>query len=432
MDPVRTWETAVEPTDGLVRLGRAGLEPVLAELARRFGDGAAPVAITLRDLAPGQRQAVADLLGLDRLPPPTFRLVVRKLFGVLGIEHTDELRVMVEHLRGPIVDRRAESTARRSQVRALWDRFEAEAVGITPPGPAPLDPWITAVRSAGIRGGISEHQRRLSGALAVLRNLPVADGITLASLAADVLHDAHALDRGRSVTLLVLDAVAVTLGRERAADAESARLLWEEVGVVPDLLSSTVLTLGLRPGGDDPLAISLRAMTDAGEPVVLTLAQLRRWPVDPLPSGAAAFVFENPALIAEAAAGGWEGPPLVCSSGRPTVAVVTLLRQLGAAGSTIFQHADFDPAGLGITAWLADRARTRPWRMSAADYRAACATRPAAGRVSTPVPSTPWDSSLRAAMESDGSVIHEEQLRATLLGAASDHVHVQPGGGWSA
>jgi hypothetical protein len=42
---------------------------------------------------------------------------------------------------------------------------------------------------------------------------------------------------------------------------------------------------------------------------------------------------------------------------------VTLLRQLGADGAILAQHADFDLTGLGITAWLAERAGTRPWRM---------------------------------------------------------------------
>jgi uncharacterized protein (TIGR02679 family) len=410
---------AVERAVGLARLGRPGLEPVRAELARRFGDGTEPVAITLRDLSLAERQALADLLGLDRLPAATFRLTVRKLFRVLGVERLDDLRAMVEHLHGPIVNRRAEASARRSQRQELWNLFAAEAAGICPPGPGSLDPWIDSVRAAGIRGGVDEHRRRLGDALLVLRSLPVDDGITLASLADDILSDAHALDRGRSVAAVVLDAIAVSLGRERATDAEGARLLWEAVGVVPDPLSSTVLTLGLRPEGENPDAIHLRAMADAGEPVVLTLAQVRRWPLPPLPPIGVAFVFENPSLIAEAAGRGWSGAPLVCSSGRPTVAVVTLLRQLGAAGATLFQHADFDPAGLAISAWLRLRAGTTPWRMTVGDYLAASAARRSAQPVHAPVPPTPWDPALADAMRAQGAVVYEEQLRSVLLAGAS-------------
>ena len=75
------------------------------------------------------------------------------------------------------------------------------------------------------------------------RALP-ADGVGLASLAADLLGDAHALDRGSTTAGYVLDAVATIRGRQRATDAEEVRLLWEEICVVPDPLSSTVLVLG--------------------------------------------------------------------------------------------------------------------------------------------------------------------------------------------
>lgn len=45
---------------------------------------------------------------------------------------------------------------------------------------------------------------------------------------------------------------------------------------------------------------------------------------------------------------------------RPTIAVVILVRQLRAAGANVFQHADLDAGGRGITAWLANLAGQRP------------------------------------------------------------------------
>lgn len=134
--------------------------------------------------------------------------------------------------------------------------------------------------------------------------------------------------------------------------------MWEVAGVVPDPHSSTVLALGLPGGPDSPLARWLAEAAGARQPVVLSLANLRRWPVPPLPAGSEVFVVENPSLIAEALRAGTRSP-LVCSSGRPTVATVTLLRQLGAQGALLYQHADFDPAGLSITAWLAAVGRHR-------------------------------------------------------------------------
>jgi uncharacterized protein (TIGR02679 family) len=405
---------------------RPELAPVWAELARRFGDGDPPVAITLRDLSMGERQAVADLLGLDRLPPATARIRADRLVAAFGVDGVDGLRAAVEAQVGPIVDRRAARLDARRRRDDVW-AWLADQVGGLPlvAGDAErLGPWVETVRAAGVPGGdVDRHRRRLAAVLAVLTTLP-ADGIGLASLAADVLGDPHALDRGRATATLVLDAVAVARQRARPTDAEAARLLWEEVGVVPDPLSSAVLALGLHLTGNHPFA----SVSAAGEPVVLTLSQLRRWPVDPLPAGGAAFVVENPSLVAAAATGGWGGtaaasgwggPPLLCSSGRPTVAVVSLVRQLRAAGAEVFQHADFDPAGLGITAWLAQRAGTVPWRMGAADYLAAVATDRERVRLAGRLPPAPWDPDLVEAMAAHGVAVYEEELRAGLLSAMS-------------
>lgn len=398
-------------------LERPELVALWAELARRYGDGEPPVSITLRDLSMAERQALADLLGMDRLPPATTRLRVDRLVAACGAGDHEGLREMVESRMGPIADRRAARLDARRHREELWAWLGKRAgrLPLAENDPDQLLPWVETVRGAGIpRGDVEGHRRRLAAVLSVLAVLP-GDGIGLAALADDVLGNPHALDRGRSAATLVLDAVAVARNRARPSDAEAARLLWEEAGVVPDPLSSTVLALGLRLSAGHPLQPWLGAMSDAGEPVVLTLSQLRRWPIDPLPGGRWAFVVENPSLLAEAAARGWDGPPLLCSSGRPTIAVVTLVRQLRAAGAEVLQHADFDAAGLGITAWLAQRAGTTPWRMNAQDYCAAVATArervPLVGRV----PTAPWDPALVEAMAEHGVAVHEEEIRAELL-----------------
>ncbi|HEX2041656.1 MAG TPA: TIGR02679 family protein [Acidimicrobiales bacterium] len=384
-------------------LDRPELAPVWAELARRLGEGRPPVFITLRDLTSTQRRAVADLLGMDRLPKATARLRVDRLAAACGVS---DLRPVVEERLGPISDRRAARLATQRLREELWTWFADAAVRLPLAAGAPslIAPWVQSVRAAGIPAGdLDAHRRRLTRALTVLAALP-ADGIGLAALAADLLGDAHALDRGRPTAGYVLDSVAAVRGRQRATDAEGARLLWEEVGVVPDPLSSTVLILGLRP-------------VDEGEPAVLTLSQLRRRPFPPLGRGGAAYVVENPALLSEAAAHGWAGPPLVCSSGRPSIAVVTLLRQLGAAGATLAQHADFDSGGLSITNWLAARARTTPWRMTAEDYLAAVAARRERVPVTGRLPPSPWDPGLHEAIAHHGVAVHEEEIRGELLSA---------------
>ena len=63
----------------------AGLAPLVAELARRFADGAAGSAVTVRDLDEEQQGAIADLLGHDRLPGPSGGGKIATLVAVLGL-----------------------------------------------------------------------------------------------------------------------------------------------------------------------------------------------------------------------------------------------------------------------------------------------------------------------------------------------------------
>lgn len=403
------------------RLGRPVLAPLVDELADRFADGP-PATLSLRRLDDSARSAVADLLGAAKVPPATGRLPIARLLDSLGLPDVAALRAAVESVRGPIDDRTARRAAAAREREAHWRWFDsavADRVAVATSADAPvladLPAWAARVRGAGVRGGVGEHRRRLERVLAVLDRLP-ADGLTLASLAADVCGDPHGLDRGRSVAALVLD--ALDPGASASRDAEAMRTAWERAGVAPDALSSSVLVLGLTADDDHPLAGYLRLAARASEPVVLTLAQLRRWPVPPLASSEVVFVVENPSVVAAASQQGWAGhPPLVCSSGRPTVAVVTVVRQLASAGARVYQHADFDVTGVAITAWLAQRAGTVPWHMGSDDYRSALGGAPEPVPLTASVPPTPWDPALSAAMTDGGVAVYEEQLRTELLDA---------------
>ncbi len=411
--------TGVDPAS--YRLEVAGLAPLVAELARRFADGAAMSAVTVRDLDEEQQGAIADLLGQDRLPGRRAVVRVATLLAVLGLGDDDELRGLVEGIVGPLGNRRADREEQRRQRAQLWSwcTEQIEGVPLLIPGQGALV-WADQLRRAGVRGGETGERafrQRLEQAVTVLRALPVSGTVSLASFADDQLSDPHALDRGGTLEGLVLDGLALGVGVERPRDAEAVRQLWEQVGVVPDPSSSTVTVLGLRPSGAGELARWLRHCADASEPVVVTLAQLRRWPMDALDRSVHLYVVENPSVISDAALGGWTGPPIICSSGRPSVAVVTLIRRLGADGASCRQHADFDGAGLAITAWLADRAGTTPWLMTADAYRAAAAIRRGRVPLQGDLPDTPWDPPLAPAMREGGVAVYEEELRFSLLSA---------------
>ncbi|MDQ2724046.1 MAG: TIGR02679 family protein [Actinomycetota bacterium] len=381
--------------------------------------------MTLQNLTVVQREALADLFGRDRLPESTARISLAALARALDVADFNSIRGLVEALEGPLGNQRERRKARRASRQALWTWVTDEAAKVPllaaagGPGPPAVERWVGMLRRTGIRGGESAFQGRVSQVLAVLAALPEDGGMTLAAFAADYLGDPHGLDRGSAVEALVLDALSVALDVDRPRDAESVRELWERVGVAPDPLSSTVCVLGLAPYGADPLTCWLREAAAASEPVVMTLAQLRRWPVAPLAAGSVVFVVENPSLVASAAGLGWTGPPIVCSSGRPSVAVTTLLRNLAMDGAACLQHADFDAGGLGITRWLASRAGTVPWLMTASAYRGAVARGRQRLKLPAVLPDTPWDPELASVMHSWGAAVYEEELRKDLLAEMS-------------
>jgi uncharacterized protein (TIGR02679 family) len=321
-----------------------------------MGASQSPVlTVTLRGLGEEARRGLADLVGADRLPASTCRVRTSAVAEALGLDWAG-LRGLVEELRGPLPNRAALRSAERARRDELWAWLGAEVEGMA------LASWATRIRAAGVPGGdVEAHRRRLAGLIAVLGVLP-ADGVSLAALAADVLEDPHALDYGSWSGSMVLEALARLRAALPPRTAEAARDLWAAFGVEADALSPSVLVLGLRLPGSSPLARGLRAMAEVSEPARVTLSQLRRWPVV---SGldADVFVFENPSMLAEAAARGRTGPPLVCTSGWPNVAVLTLLRQLAVGGCRLHLHADWDGPGLAIVRLLIDRIGGEPWEM---------------------------------------------------------------------
>lgn len=409
--------------EACMRLGRPALAPIVEELARRLDEGrGTPTRITLRGLQGDQRSALADLLGLAKLPPADTSLEIARLLSALRLSDANELRPVIEQLHGPLGNRAADRAAQRDARAALWDWFTAQSRTTVVANVGPLRDWPTQVRKEGIRGDLDAHRVRLTrvfDVLSALTKVPQA-GMPLATFANLALGDSHALDHGQPLARLVVTAIADAANEPRPASAEDARALWELVGVNPDPLSSNVLSIGLAVGAHHPLAPILTTHSAAAEPFILTLSQIKRWPIDPLPADRCAFVVENPAIVGAAASQGWSGPPIICSSGRPSIAVVSLLRQLGANGATLQQHADFDAAGLSITAWLHSRAGTTPWLMTANAYRAAVGTQRERPQLGGVLPATPWDPELSDAMEKHGHAVYEEELTEHLLTAMVD------------
>lgn len=367
------------------------LRPLWQALWDRLSSGRPVSSVRLRGLDDAQRSALADLLGLDRRPPSEVTVQVRTL-EALGVD----VRATVESVVGPLDDRAAERAIERADREAFRTWLAEHPVIRAEPA---LAEWATSVRT---------DRNTLRGALEVLAALP-SDGRPLSAFAGQVCGDTHALDDGTRLSAVVLKALTAIHDEPAPVDAGERRACWDRAGISCDALSTSVLTAGLRPRGDDPLTRMLNDWSSAGHAAVITLAQLTAFGPLELDTPVL-WVVENPAVLAMASARfGADCPPLLTTSGWPNSAVMLLLRQAKAA---IRYHGDFDGEGLRIAAHVLARTGATPWRMSTEDYLAAVRPgRPDPGRISD----APWDAALSDAMREQQVTVSEEHVADVLL-----------------
>jgi uncharacterized protein (TIGR02679 family) len=367
--------------------------------------------IRLGPLSEEQRTALADLLGLDRLPAESTSVSVATLDRVLVDTVGEGLHQVVTQLVGPLDDRAGRRAAAAAERAALWAWLEHHPVVVRQP--ALLD-WVESVRRAGLVGGsVSRTRESVEQALRVLARLPAA-GVPLPVLAERALQDPHALDDGTRCATLVLRALAAIYEVPVPVDVSGRRRLWDRAGVADDELSSVVLVAGVRPAGSGVAGVILRQCADAGHAAALTLGQVRAtaWAGNLPP---AVWVFENPSVIALALTRfGSACPPVVCTSGWPNSAGILLLNVFADAGCRLYYHGDFDGEGIRIAANVLSRTGAQPWRMSTSDYLAGLVrqpTGPGVGRVTD----APWDSRLAAQLREHDVTVSEERVAALLI-----------------
>ncbi|HET9690887.1 MAG TPA: DUF2399 domain-containing protein [Acidimicrobiales bacterium] len=261
------------------------------------------------------------------------------------------------------------------------------------------------VRSGGVAGlGADDAVALVVRVRAVLSSL---DGTTVSrvELAARVLGDAHALDRGSRIEAAVARALACRAGLPQS----EARAAWAAAGIDHDLVSAPALTWGLRLVGR--LGEVTGAATDLGVPVHLSSMALRSWPSS-VAAGQRVLVVENPRLV-EAAAQRRVPFAVVATNGQPSTAVRLLVDQLLAGCADLGYHGDFDSAGLRMCLAM-HHWGVPPWRMTADDYLAAVS--PDLPLDPAPPPPTPWSPSLHDAFAAERRIVHEERLVDALLG----------------
>ncbi|MFE4514231.1 TIGR02679 family protein [Kitasatospora sp. NPDC056783] len=394
------------------------LRPLWSAVHGRLSTGRPVSRVRSGPLDEAGREALADLLGLDRLPGAEPTIALAGLDSAVLDACGRPVRDVVTAILGPIHDRAAERDHRTGQREALWEWLAGHEVVTAQP--ALLD-WVGQVRATGLVDGSPDRTRGLiTAALTVLAALP-AGGEPLPVLAARLLDgDSHALDDGTRLSSLVLRALAVLYGTDVPEAAEARRALWSRAGVADDELSATVLAAGLRPGGGGPVAEISRICARAGHPVSLTLAQLRSPGEFTGPPGPV-HITENPSVLALALGRfGPRCPPLVCTSGWPNTAVIHLLRRLAGDGASLRYHGDFDGEGIRIAAHVMAKTGATAWRMAADDYRAAVPRVPSGpdpGRL-TPAP---WDQGLVDSMAGLRVAVVEEVVADLLLEDLTKH-----------
>ncbi|MCY0953688.1 DUF2399 domain-containing protein [Streptomyces sp. H27-S2] len=91
------------------------------------------------------------------------------------------------------------------------------------------------------------------------------------------------------------------------------------------------------------------------------------------------------------------------------------LRHLHEGGATLLYHGDFDWGGLRIASVLLRCVPWRPWRYTAADYRAAALARPDGPALAGHPAEAPWDPDLRQALLQLAVRVEEETVLDVLL-----------------
>lgn len=254
--------------------------------------------------------------------------------------------------------------------------------------------------------------------LEVLASLPSL-GESLRPMAFRLLGDHHSLDVGKPVGELTLRALSVMSRRPMATTPEERRKLWHWAGVECDEVSSDVLTLGLRPTAGTAFCRALDAMSRHGEPMRLTLRQIRHNDLK-LAAGTTVYVCQHPVVVAAAAERYPAGSkPLVVTGERPGLAVRALLQALLVGGAKLFYHGDFDWHGIRVANDLYRTFPFQPWRFRAGDYIEASRKQVLTpDLVGHPVYAR-WDEAMADAMAQHGKAIEEERVLSSLLGDLS-------------
>ncbi len=384
----------------------------LAETADRRGDPALTngfVTVTA-PAPPEQRAAVLGLLPGRPLAAGQARRIDLAALSISMRRHGPTLSpgAVAAHAAG----RQLATRARRRDDRDTFERSLASIGGrwarsSASPVAARWDQTWSWLRRTGWVARLHATQSAealLRQAFTAVDKLPEPDSrLDRRVLASLVAHDPHALDDGEplaGITLALLTGSGV-------APSGRPRDTWAAVGVNCDDLTGGLIAVGIYPVGWH---------LPPGAAVTLPPRELSgcTW-VPPAQPGSWVFVTENPSVASAAAdVAAHASVHLLCTSGTPSAVEVAAIARLLDAGWHVAVRADFDAAGIAHVRAVLDVApAAHVWRMTAADYKAACGSE--APVPLADVPDTPWDPALAEEMRATGAAAFEEALLPELL-----------------
>ncbi|MEO7131621.1 MAG: DUF2399 domain-containing protein [Dermatophilaceae bacterium] len=426
-----------EPPEWLHALALSRVWDLLAEALERR-DLAARGRVQLRDLTRDERHAFTDVLGYP-VTTPEIRVDLagldRRVAERLGRDLAETVSWVTSRALVDRSGRRADVASRREApfaAAATWLERRGQQRG----APAPwVGEWLDGLRRDGILTPWEDAVTLIDGALTVLDHRAALDDAGTAAgqtgldggtagavegrhrpaplarteLAARVVGDAHALDDGTRLSLLLLRAAAVRAGMPLPRSAGDRRALWESLGVVRDRVSTTCLTWGLVQEQDSWAASRCPLVGEGAAPLHLTW-----WDIESGASfarGQTVLVCENPRTLEAIAT---HRPPdlaVVCTMGRPNLVVRAVLDLVTQSQAVLRYHGDFDWPGIEMANVCRREFGAQPWLMSVGDYTEGHGSQPLKGAVVE----AEWDPELAPAMRSRGVAVHEEARLDVLL-----------------
>lgn len=379
--------------------------------------------VTAAQLTRPEQRALSDLLGRsvlrerERVDLPVLDGRLRSRAGIGVVEAAGS--VLGRELSDRPAERAAQAARRNEPVTAFeeWIARHPELKDWA------LDEWLAGLQRDGILGRDPAPAALVESALDVLwaRRGAIsgdatrcgatsggrADGpVARTELAARLFGDAHALDDDRRLAAVVLRAGHHLAGIPEAANQ---REKWERLGILTDRVSTTCLSLGLRPAGAGAVDARVRAFREDGSVLHLTWRDLDEGLQ--FLRGQRVLVSENPRVVEAAAELGIDDLGFVTTAGRPSLVTLEVLTRLRAADAVLLYHGDFDWPGLSIANDLVHRVGVLPWRMSAEEYLDHPARLPLTGGHVEAL----WDPELAPAMRHRGLAVHEEAVLPELL-----------------